>query len=179
MAKTIALDFDGVINSYTSGFIETRIPDPPVPGALAFIMALQNSGHTVAIYSCRASNAKAVELIRTYLKMHGLDERCVAAILITNRKPPAGVYIDDRGYRFTGSFPTIDEVDEMAWQPGKVVDMGTEVFGVPVKVTESAQPVIEPRGSVEPDEEPVVANKPRRSSKSSKSSRKQSRTKSS
>ena len=35
----ICLDFDGVIHSYTSGWKGAAvIPDPPVPGALEFIV---------------------------------------------------------------------------------------------------------------------------------------------
>ena len=36
--QTICLDFDGVINSYRSGFTTPQaIPDPPVPGVLEWI----------------------------------------------------------------------------------------------------------------------------------------------
>lgn len=36
--KLLALDFDGVLHSYTSGWKGPRtIPDPPVPGALEFL----------------------------------------------------------------------------------------------------------------------------------------------
>ena len=36
--KTILLDFDGVIHSYTSGWKGAGvIPDPPVPGAIDFL----------------------------------------------------------------------------------------------------------------------------------------------
>lgn len=39
MKKTLVLDFDGVIHSYKSGWKGARnIPDPPVPGALEFIV---------------------------------------------------------------------------------------------------------------------------------------------
>ena len=43
MTKPIlCLDFDGVIHSYTSGWKGARIIlDPPVPGALDFILAAQ------------------------------------------------------------------------------------------------------------------------------------------
>jgi len=50
----LCLDFDGVIHSYTSGWRGPRIiPDPPVPGALEFIVgALED--FEVAIFSSRS-----------------------------------------------------------------------------------------------------------------------------
>lgn len=55
MSKPIlCLDFDGVIHSYTSGWQGARnIPDPPVPGALQFIVEAQKH-FTVAIFSSRS-----------------------------------------------------------------------------------------------------------------------------
>jgi hypothetical protein len=51
----LCLDFDGVIHSYSSGWKGAAvIPDPPVPGALPFIVAAMEK-FTVAIHSSRAS----------------------------------------------------------------------------------------------------------------------------
>lgn len=51
----LCLDFDGVIHSYSSGWRGPRIiPDPPVPGALEFIVRSLNHWE-VAIYSSRSS----------------------------------------------------------------------------------------------------------------------------
>lgn len=50
----LCLDFDGVIHSYSSGWKgATNIPDPPVEGALEFVV--KSLDHfTVAIYSSRS-----------------------------------------------------------------------------------------------------------------------------
>lgn len=51
--KNISIDFDGVIHSYKSGWKGAdKCPDPPVPGAIAFIiMAVER--FNVSIYSSR------------------------------------------------------------------------------------------------------------------------------
>lgn len=130
MKPTIAVDFDGVINSYTSGFHEHHIPDPPVPGALEFLAQLQGAGYHVAVFSTRANNVHAIRLIRQYLERHLADENRTRKVLVqldigklvvTNTKPKAKLYIDDRGYRFTGAFPSMKYVQQLAASPG----MGT------------------------------------------------------
>jgi hypothetical protein len=119
MPKTIAIDFDGVINSYTSGWTEGRLPDPPNPGALDFIREMRRTNHEVVIFSSRAKNGRAVAQIKRWLESFGLEATHTQAIRITNRKPPAVIYLDDRAVRFTGTFPTAAEVDALAEAPGK------------------------------------------------------------
>lgn len=55
MGKPIlCLDFDGVLHSYSSGWKGARnIPDPPVKGALEFLVKSLNH-FTIAIYSSRS-----------------------------------------------------------------------------------------------------------------------------
>lgn len=56
MNKTLCLDFDGVIHSYSSGWKGTRVvPDPPVEGALEFLANAVNSWD-VCILSSRSSH---------------------------------------------------------------------------------------------------------------------------
>lgn len=51
---TLVLDFDGVLHSYSSGWKGARvIPDPPVPGALEFVVRALDR-FTVAILSSRS-----------------------------------------------------------------------------------------------------------------------------
>ena len=48
---SVAIDFDGVINSYKSGFVAIDdIPDPPVEGAFEFIDKLLEAGFKVYIF---------------------------------------------------------------------------------------------------------------------------------
>lgn len=111
--RTICIDFDGVIHSYTSGWQgHENIPDPPVPGALDFIRAAQSIGGVeVVIQSTRAAKPEGLFAIEKYLHENGLDPRPV----ITAEKPPALIYIDDRGFRFEGTWPAIEDL--LAMQP--------------------------------------------------------------
>ena len=46
MARTVVFDFDGVIHSYTSGWLgETTIPDPPVPGIREALKEIHDAGY--------------------------------------------------------------------------------------------------------------------------------------
>lgn len=109
--KTIALDFDGPINSYTSGWMDGNpaLPDLPTEGAFDFIRTLFQAKYEVVIHSTRA-RGEGVDRIKRWLRGHGLEEQYVQAIVVTDRKPPAMVYIDDRGFRFEGKWPTVKEL---------------------------------------------------------------------
>ena len=66
----LCLDFDGVIHSFTSGWRGARnIPDPPVPGALEFILAAQ-AQFTVAILSSRSHQWGGRRAMRRWLAKH-------------------------------------------------------------------------------------------------------------
>lgn len=106
----LALDFDGVIHSYVSGWCgEAVCPDPPVPGALDFIRAAVKR-YSVYIYSTRATGPEGFRAIRSYLLTHGLEAELLEHIVITSSKPKAVLYIDDRAHCFTGTFPSLEEV---------------------------------------------------------------------
>lgn len=106
----VCLDFDGVIHSYTSGWIEADVvPDPPVPGAIEFIQGCLDEGMRVAIFSSRSNTERGRQAIKNYIAEHGrnllknLDE-----IEYPTEKPPALLTIDDRAVTFEGVFPDIE-----------------------------------------------------------------------
>lgn len=108
--KTIAVDFDGVIHSYISGWQgEVNIHDPATPGAIEFLRRAVDR-FEVKIYSTRAKSEPARQAMRAYLLKAGADDALLDAIEITNEKPPAVVYIDDRGHAFDGSWPDLDDL---------------------------------------------------------------------
>lgn len=103
---TIAVDFDGVIHSYSSPWVDHHvIPDPPVPGAIEWLNAILDK-FDVVIFTTRGKTAEGAAAVGRWLIEHGGPE----GLTVTAVKPPALVYIDDRAWRFEGTFPTADEV---------------------------------------------------------------------
>ena len=107
----ICLDFDGVIHSYISGWkgIDV-ILDPIVETAIESIYQYLAAGLSVAVHSTRSSEEIGRQAIKDYIRKHDPDDCLVDQLLFPIYKPAARIYIDDRGYRFTGTFPTPDEI---------------------------------------------------------------------
>lgn len=103
---TVCLDFDGVIHSYLSGWKgEAEIPDPPVEGAKRAIRILRMD-YEVKVFSTRCRTPEGLEAVKKWLKANDIevDEVC-------DHKPPAIVYVDDRGVQFRGDWMrTVEEV---------------------------------------------------------------------
>lgn len=124
----LCLDFDGVVHSYQSGWKGAGIiPDPPVPGAIDFIVLAQEH-FNIAIHSSRMRYPEGPEAIREYLIKHGITREYVAtseemgdrewvngAIVLMREKPPAFVTLDDRAVTFTGTFP--DPAELLMFRP--------------------------------------------------------------
>ena len=114
---TVCIDFDGVIHSYTSGWKGASvIPDPPVKGAIE-ALHLYLHYFDVAIYSSRSGQEGGIEAMASFIEendTHEHDYRLVDKLRFPETKPPAMVYIDDRGFRFEGVFPSADEIKSLA-----------------------------------------------------------------
>lgn len=96
---TIALDFDGVLHEYKER--EEDFPTPggkPVPGAKGAV-AWMVEKYNLVIFSSRANESGGVEAIENWLQHWGFPP-----IPVSLEKPEAAIYVDDRGYRFDGSF---------------------------------------------------------------------------
>ena len=115
----ICLDFDGVIHSYTSGWQDADVvSDPPVIGAIDAIYGYIDAGLTVAVYSARSAQDGGINAMREFLRKHDTRETLPnqEAYPLDYRlkfplsKPAAKVYVDDRGFRFEGVFPTPEEL---------------------------------------------------------------------
>lgn len=119
MSKPIlCLDFDGVIHSYTSGWDGADvISDPPVPGALQFIVAAMEH-FTVAIYSSRSGQKGGIAAMVQWLgywsvdKEYGMpgdfDHGTWGALQWPISKPSAFVTLDDRAITFNGTWPDLE-----------------------------------------------------------------------
>lgn len=111
--KTLCLDFDGVVHSYTSPWVDAlTIPDPPVPGAIDWLVRADRY-FLVAIFSSRSKVPGGIEAMQRWLIRHmreghppGVNsERFVLETLRwPDNKPAASLYIDDRGLRFDGDW---------------------------------------------------------------------------
>jgi len=117
----IAIDFDGVINSYKSGFVAIDvIPDPPVPGSFDFIKEMVDAGYSVSIYSTRGQSESGRLGIEKWLEKYSMSPELIKKLDIAKTKPIAKLYIDDRAWAFNGSFPTLRQVDNfLPWHGGK------------------------------------------------------------
>lgn len=106
--KTIALDFDGVLHAYTSPWTTpAEIHDGPVPGAREFVVAVLEH-YDVVVFSARAGDPAGLVSIEEWLAKHGFPE-----LPIYLEKPRAQLYIDDRGFRFEGRFPSLAEIQAL------------------------------------------------------------------
>lgn len=110
--KIIAIDFDGVIHSYKSGWQGADvIPDAPVPGAIEWLgRLLEDERFEVAIFSSRNHQAGGSKAMFLWLLSNGLPLHLADKLDMPDVKPAAHLTIDDRAFCFTGSFPLPDEI---------------------------------------------------------------------
>ncbi len=90
--KTYCVDFDGVLAFHNTGDPIDQIGQPLGPG-IKLAKQIKAAGHRLVILTARPKNQH--HTIEGWLKGHG-----VRADLVTNEKPPAEVYIDDRAARW-------------------------------------------------------------------------------
>jgi hypothetical protein len=94
-APIVCVDLNGVLDSYT-GWQGPEHFDPPRDGARAFLQALVARGFSVVVFTTRYPDD-----VWRWLREYDL-EALVADV--TDRKPPAHVFVDDRAVCFRGSF---------------------------------------------------------------------------
>ena len=91
---TIAIDFDGCIHLFSRGWQDGKIYDVIIDDALKEINYLMQKGHKIIILTARTD----FDAVRVWMSKQGFD---MSKIEVTNVKPPANAYIDDRAIRFT------------------------------------------------------------------------------
>jgi len=119
MGKPIlCLDFDGVLHLYSSGWKGAAcIQDPPVRGAMAFLVAAVDK-FQVAIFSSRSSDEFGIRAMWDWLRKHLTDhlknelsaENILRQIDFPKSKPAAFVTLDDRAVTFSGVFPPVEDL---------------------------------------------------------------------
>lgn len=106
---TVAVDFDGVIHSYTTPWERADIiPDPPVEGAIEWLLEIAKK-FQVVIFTTRAATTAGRLAVLGWLRMRGVH---VQEDEITSEKPAALIYLDDRAWRFEGpgTFPSAEQI---------------------------------------------------------------------
>lgn len=103
---TVAIDFDGVLNEYHGWVSDRGLTRGPVPGAREFVQRCIDAGFEVVVFTCRDT-----ESVQQWLEANGFP-----ALTVTDHKPIAMVYIDDRGFRFTGDWEAaFDAITQAPW----------------------------------------------------------------
>jgi hypothetical protein len=98
----VCVDLNGVLDTYT-GWKDEKHWDPPRPGAGDFLRELGERGFRVVVFTTRWGDD-----VRAWLAEHGLDAWVSE---VTDRKPAAHVFVDDRAVRFQGDFAaTLEEI---------------------------------------------------------------------
>lgn len=96
---TVAIDFDGVIYRPSPDDTRVTLCGSPMPGVIEFIAKVREAGFDVVIHSLRATNYEGTRLALEWMFRNGFPPLGFVA-----NKPPALIYIDDKGYRFTGDW---------------------------------------------------------------------------
>jgi len=109
---SIAVDFDGVLHQYTSPWIAGfEIADPPVEGAIDWLSHMTEY-FNVYLWSTRCTQPGGLAAMHAWFLTHGMTDEVWSSLIpwVYPGKPIALVYLDDRGLRFDGRFPTKTDI---------------------------------------------------------------------
>lgn len=106
MPGVVGLDFDGVINAYMQGWQGPSFIEAPVHGAQAFARMLITAGYEPVVSSTRAATHEGRDAMATWLGYHHFP-----VMRITHEKVPALLTVDDRVWRFEGTFPSLAQIE--------------------------------------------------------------------
>jgi len=117
VSSTIGIDFDGVLHANSKGYHDGTIYGELIPGSTEALQFLSTK-YKLIIYTCKAAPERPLvdgktgtELIEEWLEKHQIDQYISG---ITNKKPRALFYIDDKVIRFTNNWAiVIDEVNKL------------------------------------------------------------------
>lgn len=111
MARTLAIDFDGVLHPYTEGWVgPVPAPEPPMPGAEDFLRQATENGYRLVVFSTRCDTPQGLAGTKAWLAEHGLDSFIEE---VSCQKPAAIAYIDDRAVSFRGDWDLWAEIERL------------------------------------------------------------------
>lgn len=105
--RTIAIDFDGVLHAYRLGWHDGTIYDVPNPGARESLFRLSQT-HNLVVYTARED----IQSVEKWCKVH-FPKVGKVGMEVTNKKPRAVVYIDDRAIRHISWDNTIKQLTDL------------------------------------------------------------------
>lgn len=99
--KTIAIDLDGVLDEYYGKYDKNSIPKIK-EGAKDFVIELSKD-YKLVLFTTRNSKTAKKWLVDNNIDKYFIE--------ITNKKPLASIYLDDRAINFDGDYnKTLDEI---------------------------------------------------------------------
>lgn len=102
LARTVAVDFDGVIHPYTNGWVTFEPEDePPMAGIDEFFVELREKGFRIVVFSTRCESERGLSGTKAWLEKYGLMQYIDD---VTCQKPAAIAYVDDRAVPYHGDF---------------------------------------------------------------------------
>ena len=134
-AKTVAIDFDGVLHSYQGGWQGYEvISGEAVPGVIEDIKRLKAAGYRVVVMTSRALMYEGKKAAAEWMRARGLTVGCGLegdedsdVFDVTYRKVPALVYIDDRGVTFRPGMDLVETVEKFTpWMNEKPIESAFE-----------------------------------------------------
>lgn len=116
---TLAVDFDGVLHNYDGRWKgHSSIEGEPVDGAIAWLREILDE-FDVVIHTTRGATVLGQNAVLAWLERAGLELELYPTLHVTDEKPPALAYLDDRALRFQGVFPTAQEIhNARPWNRG-------------------------------------------------------------
>lgn len=94
----VAVDFDGVLHTYDH-WRDGVLYGEPIEGSVDALWEIVNSGREVAVFTARVDTQEQADAVVEWLDKHGYPP-----VPVTNTKPVAYVYLDDRAIRFEGDW---------------------------------------------------------------------------
>jgi hypothetical protein len=102
LLQRLAVDFDGVIHGYSKGWCGGKCYDQPMEGCAEALRRLSTK-YEMTVFTARHD----LDAVRAYLVVHHLSHFFKD---VTNRKPVAAVYLDDRGMHFASWEQALSEL---------------------------------------------------------------------
>lgn len=117
MAHTIAVDLDGVIHGYSKGWHDGTMYDAPIKGSHGALARLVSQGFRIVIVTARMNPTfpdveKQQRMVIDWLAQHGFQED-IHYHELTNNKPAAIAYIDDRAVAFKNWEQAIEDTTKL------------------------------------------------------------------